>query len=101
MLKQNEQDLRHALTRFKERKRKENMADQNNNQQNNTNASGIDKNVDNEVNKGIDSASNRVPEGQKIDQAVKPKADQAVNNELNKGAGGMKNDAENLMGKKE
>jgi hypothetical protein len=91
------------------------MADQNNNQQNNQNnqsnqnnqndqnASGIDNTIDNAINTGIDDASKRVPEGQKIDPAVKQKADQAANNEINqeaqKGLGGMKSDAENLMDK--
>lgn len=92
------------------------MADQNTNQQNtpnnqsnqntqnnqgNQNTSGIDTTVDNAINKGIDSAAQRVPQGQKFDPAAKQKADQIANNEIDKetqkGVGGIKNDAENLI----
>lgn len=79
------------------------MADQNTNQQNNQGSSGIDNTADNAINKGIDNASQHVPGGEKVDQGAKQKADQAANSKINqeaqKGAGGIKNDAEDLMNK--
>jgi hypothetical protein len=72
------------------------MTDQNNPTQQNSN-SPLDQKVDTTINQGIDNLAGRVPEGQKLDPMAKQRADQAANNELSKGVGGVEQDAKNIL----
>ncbi len=63
---------------------------------------GIDTTADNFINQEVDALASRLPGGQMVDQMIKTEVDQvannAINNEVNKGAGGLMGDAEGLLG---
>ncbi len=62
----------------------------------------IDTTADNFINQGVDAVASHLPGGQMVDQMLKTEIDQvannAINNEVNKGVGGMMRDAEGFLG---
>ncbi len=62
----------------------------------------VDTTADNFINQGVDTVASRLPGGQMVDQMLKTEVDQvannAINNEVNKGVNGMMGDVEGLFG---
>ncbi|GAC1427975.1 MAG: hypothetical protein PVS3B3_15820 [Ktedonobacteraceae bacterium] len=62
----------------------------------------VDTTADGFINQGIDAVAIHLPGGSMVDQMLKTEVDQvannAINNEVNKGVGGMMGDAEGLFG---
>ncbi len=62
----------------------------------------VDTTADNFINQGVDMVATRLPGGQMVDQMLKTEVDQvannAINNEVNKGVNGMMGDVEGLFG---
>lgn len=62
----------------------------------------IDTTADNFINQGVDAVAVHLPGGQMVDQMLKTEIDQvannAINNEVNKGVAGMMHDAEGFLG---
>lgn len=63
----------------------------------------VDTTVDGFVNQAIDAVASHIPGGQALEQLLNTEVDQdvnnTINNELNKGIGGMMQDAEGLFGR--
>ncbi len=61
----------------------------------------IDTTADGFINQGVDALASRFPGGQMVDQMLKTEVDQvannAINNEVNKGVDGMMRDAEGFL----
>ena len=62
----------------------------------------IDTTADNFINQEVNVVATRLPGGQVVDQMLKTEIDQvannAINNEVNKGVDGMMRDAEGFLG---
>ena len=62
----------------------------------------VDTTADNFINKEVDAVAPHLPGGQMVDSMLKTEVDQvannAINNEVNKGVDGMMRDAEGLFG---
>ncbi len=62
----------------------------------------IDTTADNFINQEVDGVASRLPGGQMVDSMLKTEVDQvannAINNEVNKGTAGIMRDAEGLLG---
>jgi len=56
----------------------------------------VDNTVDNIINQGIDAVASHIPGGEAFEQQLKTEVDQVannfINNELNKGVGGIEQD---------
>ncbi len=62
----------------------------------------IDTTADNFINQGVNDVASHLPGGQMVDSMLKTEVDQvannAINNEVNKGTDGIMRDAEGLFG---
>ena len=62
----------------------------------------VDTTADNFINHEVDAVASHLPGGQMVDQMLKTEVDQvannAINNEVNKGTDGIMHDAEGLFG---
>ncbi len=62
----------------------------------------VDTTADNFINQGVNDVASHLPGGQMVDQMLKTEVDQvannAINNEVNKGVDGIMRDAEGLFG---